>query len=526
MDKFRAMDSTYRAGPGMDKHRPSWAGPAWPSLVGIVGEESQTGTVSFNVECHTVVGEQLLIIGSVPELGNWNIRGAVQMLTSEDEFPMWTSPPLQLSLPAQGPVLYKYVISKGGDTSEVEWEDGLDRTIEERNFAELIQGASTINDLAVMRGTAHASTLTKRTGRVRSRDRTNGGSHCSPGQQMAQVLATSQLWDEEVNRLHKEMRALRDSHKETLLQLQSEQADKKSMKDSHVQALLSLQSQLNESLEEQQKLKESHCEALESLRSQLVVAHDEQQSLRDSLQSQMQASLAERQELRESHLEACTALQRQLDTALAEQQDVRNSTAHRISEAQTRFQREQQALKQSHWEAREALAEAKSQLKAAQSENRVLKDSHRIALSELQSQLKSAQTENEAFKAFHRETMVDAATSDKSADRDSLTEGSCRRSQRAYTPRGHRRRQPVKDGLPEVPVRRAGRRCCWHFPCAKWRLRAHWARQYSAAGEKDAERRADRARTLRSRIASFLHLAFLLLGLALVAHWSRAPQSF
>lgn len=104
------------------------------------------GTVTFNVEFHTGFGEHVVLVGSAPELGQWNADRGLVMNTSEGVFPFWTSPPISLSLPREGPVLYKYVLVKAD--GEKEWESGPDRKIERTSFSNLKEQDVYIEDVA------------------------------------------------------------------------------------------------------------------------------------------------------------------------------------------------------------------------------------------------------------------------------------------------------------------------------------------------------------------------------------------
>ncbi|CAE8596088.1 unnamed protein product, partial [Polarella glacialis] len=87
-------------------------------------------TVIFSVECHTRMGEEVLLVGSTPELGCWDLAGAVRMTTNSEDFPTWTSSPiprLAIGRTEANPVGYKYVLSRGAEGAT--WEQGPDRSI-------------------------------------------------------------------------------------------------------------------------------------------------------------------------------------------------------------------------------------------------------------------------------------------------------------------------------------------------------------------------------------------------------------
>jgi len=104
------------------------------------------GTATFNVEFPTGLGEYVVLVGSTPELGYWNVDRGVKMQTSEFDFPFWTSPPISVSLPRQGPVFYKYVLVKPDRGTE--WENGPDRKIERSSFDNIMEQDVSIHDVS------------------------------------------------------------------------------------------------------------------------------------------------------------------------------------------------------------------------------------------------------------------------------------------------------------------------------------------------------------------------------------------
>lgn len=121
-----------------------------------------TGTVTFNVEFHTGFGEDVILVGSVPELGQWNTKQGVKLNTTEVNFPFWTSPPISLSLPREEPVLYKYVLTNADGT--VEWESGPDRKISRTIFPDIMEQDVSIEDFASRH---HAPTMERRPSQIK-----------------------------------------------------------------------------------------------------------------------------------------------------------------------------------------------------------------------------------------------------------------------------------------------------------------------------------------------------------------------
>ena len=49
-----------------------------------------TKVLKFRLYCNlTRPGETVKVVGSGPELGNWDLDNALTLHTSEDEFPIW-----------------------------------------------------------------------------------------------------------------------------------------------------------------------------------------------------------------------------------------------------------------------------------------------------------------------------------------------------------------------------------------------------------------------------------------------------
>lgn len=121
-----------------------------------------TGTVTFNVEFHTGFGEDVILVGSVPELGQWDTKQGVRLHTSEVNFPFWTSPPISLSLPREEPVLYKYVLTTAD--GRVEWESGPDRKISRTIFPDIMEEDVSIEDFASRH---HSPTMERRPSQIK-----------------------------------------------------------------------------------------------------------------------------------------------------------------------------------------------------------------------------------------------------------------------------------------------------------------------------------------------------------------------
>jgi alpha-amylase len=77
----------------------------------------------FTVEATTTLGQNVYVVGSVPQLGSWNPANAVPLTTGSATYPRWNG---GASLPASTDVEYKFVIRQDGQP--VIWETGANRT--------------------------------------------------------------------------------------------------------------------------------------------------------------------------------------------------------------------------------------------------------------------------------------------------------------------------------------------------------------------------------------------------------------
>lgn len=108
---------------------------------------SKGASCVFTVECHTKPGECVVLVGSTRELGEWMPAKGVKMMTSEQDFPRWISPPIQVSAPGNAPVSYKYLITRFGQES-CRWESGPDRKLEPSTLPRKSKETAHIEDLA------------------------------------------------------------------------------------------------------------------------------------------------------------------------------------------------------------------------------------------------------------------------------------------------------------------------------------------------------------------------------------------
>jgi len=85
--------------------------------------------IQFQINANTILGEEIFIVGSCPELGNWDPNKAIKLSTSGDKYPLWISQDIQIFLSAKkAKVEYKYIKKLNGN---VLWEMGRNRSLPE-----------------------------------------------------------------------------------------------------------------------------------------------------------------------------------------------------------------------------------------------------------------------------------------------------------------------------------------------------------------------------------------------------------
>jgi len=82
--------------------------------------------VTFNERRATNFGQTVYVVGSIPQLGNWNANSAVALSATKytNSDPLWFA---SVALPAGTAFEYKYLI-KGSDGNVVLWESDPDRS--------------------------------------------------------------------------------------------------------------------------------------------------------------------------------------------------------------------------------------------------------------------------------------------------------------------------------------------------------------------------------------------------------------
>ncbi|HZM51911.1 MAG TPA: CBM20 domain-containing protein, partial [Vicinamibacteria bacterium] len=93
-------------------------------------------TVAFAVNATTWFGQNVYVVGNLPQLGSWNPDAAIPL--SAATYPVWRA---NVSLPASAAVEYKYIKKPGDGGAAVQWETGSNRT-----FTAPASGTVTRND--------------------------------------------------------------------------------------------------------------------------------------------------------------------------------------------------------------------------------------------------------------------------------------------------------------------------------------------------------------------------------------------
>ncbi|MFI6577314.1 carbohydrate-binding module family 20 domain-containing protein [Nocardiopsis sp. NPDC050513] len=86
------------------------------------GDDCTTVAAEFHVQAETYLGQEVYLVGSLPELGSWDPANGVRLSTDEGSYPWWTG---STGLPVGTEFEYKYVKTDGA--GNVEWEVGGNR---------------------------------------------------------------------------------------------------------------------------------------------------------------------------------------------------------------------------------------------------------------------------------------------------------------------------------------------------------------------------------------------------------------
>ncbi|MBW6410741.1 phospholipase D-like domain-containing protein [Clostridium weizhouense] len=91
------------------------------------GEEIREKTpILFHTNCSlTQPRDKVVIVGNVPELGEWKAENGLEMSTSDDLFPDWF---VKADIKSGSKIEYKYVIVRANGNEE--WENGANRSID------------------------------------------------------------------------------------------------------------------------------------------------------------------------------------------------------------------------------------------------------------------------------------------------------------------------------------------------------------------------------------------------------------
>ena len=94
---------------------------------------TQSVRVTWNAKVETMWGDQVLLVGSSPQLGEWNpSQTSVELRTDKATYPTWTA---TVDLEAAGPVEYKVVVVRASRSQHAshtplfEWEPIDNRTL-------------------------------------------------------------------------------------------------------------------------------------------------------------------------------------------------------------------------------------------------------------------------------------------------------------------------------------------------------------------------------------------------------------
>ena len=86
----------------------------------LSGDQNQ---IIFHVQADTVMGENIYIVGNIPELGNWDPDKCTEAMLNPN-YPEWFLP---VSVPAGTTIEFKFIKKDANGT--VTWESGENRVI-------------------------------------------------------------------------------------------------------------------------------------------------------------------------------------------------------------------------------------------------------------------------------------------------------------------------------------------------------------------------------------------------------------
>ncbi|KAJ1610992.1 starch binding domain containing protein [Cryptosporidium canis] len=83
--------------------------------------------VKFGVKFETKFGQELRVVGNIPELGNWNVDNGVTMRWTEGSF--WTASISIIPKTKLDNIEYKYVLTSGSSSAHT-WEPGKNHSVQ------------------------------------------------------------------------------------------------------------------------------------------------------------------------------------------------------------------------------------------------------------------------------------------------------------------------------------------------------------------------------------------------------------
>ena len=90
----------------------------------LSGDQNQ---VIFHVKANTNYGENIYVVGNIPELGSWNVDNCSEALMCPN-YPEWYMP---VSVPAGKTIEFKFI--KKDSNGNVTWESGTNRVVSTSN---------------------------------------------------------------------------------------------------------------------------------------------------------------------------------------------------------------------------------------------------------------------------------------------------------------------------------------------------------------------------------------------------------
>lgn len=121
-------------------------------------------SIIFKVKGFTLYSENIFVVGSCKEIGNWNPNFSIKLTPSK--YPLWESPPISINYDKIKDLQYKYIKKYNGN---ITWELGANRNLQKNinNFTSVIivndeEFCSEFREFLVMYGYSYKAEIGKK----------------------------------------------------------------------------------------------------------------------------------------------------------------------------------------------------------------------------------------------------------------------------------------------------------------------------------------------------------------------------